>query len=176
MLRVDIERDDEGESPQDRRIRSVVAATLRAADGAADPAQDGGQRLREICLRIVGEGEMRALNARYRGRDYATNVLSFPADLPADLDLPLLGDIAICATVVAREAEAQHKTLAAHWDHMVVHGVLHLLGHDHERPAEADIMEAIERRVLAEFGWPDPYLEPAAAMTARPACEANAQA
>jgi probable rRNA maturation factor len=102
---------------------------------------------------------MRELNARYRHGDYATNVLSFPAELPAGVDLPLLGDIVVCAPVVNREAAAQRKAPRAHWAHMLVHGTLHLLGHDHERAREAARMEALEKRVLAGLKFPDPYQE-----------------
>lgn len=168
MLSVDVERDDEEDSPPDARIREVIAATLRAADA--------GGRPREVSLRIVGEDEMRDLNGRYRGRHYPTNVLSFPADLPAALDLDLLGDIALCGAVVRREAAEQGKPAAAHWDHMIVHGTLHLLGHDHQDPAEAEAMETIERRILAGLGWPDPYLEPTGANALRQNSEAGAHA
>ena len=168
MLNVDIDRDDEEDSPRDTRIREVIAATLKAADAGGGP--------REVSLRIVGEDEMRDLNGRYRGRNHPTNVLSFPADLPAGLGLTLLGDIALCGPVVRREAADQGKPAAAHWDHMIVHGTLHLLGHDHEVPAEAEAMEAIERRVLADLGWPDPYLEPAGADAVRHNSEADAHA
>ena len=101
--------------------------------------------------------EGRALNRHYRGKDYATNVLSFPADLPEGVDLPLLGDLVICAPVVAKEAQDQGKPLAAHYAHLTVHGVLHLLGMDHEDEREAEAMEAIEREILADLGLPDPY-------------------
>ena len=106
---------------------------------------------------------MQQLNAHYRGRDYATNVLSFPADLPEELEVPLLGDVVICAPVVRDEARDQGKTLAAHWDHMLIHGVLHLLGYDHESDHEAQEMEALEIRALASLGWTDPYLAETAA-------------
>lgn len=132
--------------PDPRRIRHWARAAL--ADGAARPA--------EITVRVVGEREGRQLNRRWRGRPHATNVLSFPA--PA---LPMapgaLGDIAVCAPVVAREARAQGKTPAAHWAHLVVHGVLHLLGHDHRHRNDAATMEALERRILARLGYADPY-------------------
>ena len=103
--------------------------------------------------------EGQSLNHTYRGKDYATNVLSFPADLPPELDLPLLGDLVVCAPVVAREATEQHKQLNAHWAHMVIHGCLHLLGYDHIDDAEADEMEALERELLAQLGIADPYLD-----------------
>ncbi|MCK7598241.1 rRNA maturation RNase YbeY [Microbulbifer sp. CAU 1566] len=115
----------------------------------------------EMTVRIVDEDESQTLNSQYRGKDKPTNVLSFPSDLPAELieelELPLLGDLVICAPVVAREAEQQHKALAAHWAHMTVHGTLHLLGYDHIEDDEAEIMENLETRILAQLGFNDPY-------------------
>ncbi len=111
----------------------------------------------EVCLRLVSEAEMAALNRDYRGKSGPTNVLSFPAGLPPELALPLLGDIVICAPVVAREAAEQGKPLAAHWAHMAVHGSLHLLGFDHIEEADAATMEALETTVLAQLGFPCPY-------------------
>ncbi len=107
-----------------------------------------------VALRIVGEREGRELNHRHRNRDYATNVLTFVYE---DLT-PLTGDIALCAPVIAREARAQGKTLEAHYAHLVVHGILHLQGYDHERPRDALVMEARERAILRRLGYPDPYL------------------
>jgi len=121
-------------------------------------------RIREadLALRVVGTKEGRALNRHYRGKDYATNVLSFPAELPEGLPegvkLPLLGDIVLCAPVVAREAREQKKSLAAHYAHLTVHGTLHLLGWNHEDAREADCMEQLEREILAGLGVDDPYL------------------
>ena len=111
----------------------------------------------DLAIRVVGEKEGRALNHKYRGKDYATNVLSFPTELPEGVNLPLLGDLVICAPVVAKEAEVQHKPLASHYAHLTVHGVLHLLGLDHENDLEAEAMERLEREILAELGVPDPY-------------------
>ncbi|HKK22196.1 MAG TPA: rRNA maturation RNase YbeY, partial [Pseudohaliea sp.] len=128
-----------------------VAAALGGDGGAA-----------ELTVRVVDEAEGRELNRRYRGKDYATNVLSFPADLPPGVDLPLLGDLVLCAPVVAREAAGQGKLEAHHWAHLTVHGVLHLLGEDHQGDAEAERMEAAERRILAGLGMPDPYAGDAA--------------
>ena len=113
----------------------------------------------DLALRIVDEREGRALNRHYRGKDYATNVLSVPAELPSGVELPILGDIVLCAPVVAREAAEQGKPLNAHYAHLTVHGVLHLLGFDHEDPLDADAMEALERQILASLGIGDPYLE-----------------
>lgn len=113
----------------------------------------------DLALRLVDEREGRALNRHYRGKDYATNVLSFPAELPPGVELPILGDIVLCAPVVAREAVEQGKALNAHYAHLTVHGILHLLGFDHENPIEADAMEALERQILATLGISDPYLD-----------------
>ena len=112
----------------------------------------------ELTIRIVDEAEGRELNRTWRGKDYATNVLSFPAEIPEGLlDIPLLGDLVICAQVVAREAAEQDKSADAHWAHLTIHGCLHLLGYDHIEDAEAEEMEALERQLLAELGYPDPY-------------------
>ncbi len=122
-------------------------------------------RIREadLAIRIVDCEEGRALNRHYRGKDYATNVLSFPAELPEGLPkgvkLPLLGDLVICAPVVAREANEQGKPRNAHYAHLTVHGCLHLLGLDHIDPREAVAMEQLERDILVGLGLPDPYLE-----------------
>ncbi len=122
-------------------------------------------RIREadLAIRLVDAKEGRALNRHYRGRDYATNVLSFPADLPEGLPegvrLPLLGDLVLCAPVVAREAREQGKPLAAHYAHLTVHGTLHLLGWDHGNDVEAEAMEQLEREILAGLGIDDPYRE-----------------
>ena len=110
----------------------------------------------EIALRVVDEDEGRMLNRDYRGKDYATNVLSFPAH---DTALGHLGDIALAYGVCAREAVEQGKTLSAHLQHLVAHGVLHLVGYDHEDEADAEVMEDLERQILAGLGLADPYLE-----------------
>lgn len=112
----------------------------------------------ELTIRLVDEEEGRELNRTWRGKDYATNVLSFPADVPDELlDIPLLGDLVICVPVVEREAVEQGTTLEAHWAHLVIHGCLHLLGYDHIEDEEAEEMEGLERILLAELGHPDPY-------------------
>ena len=126
----------------------------------ATAALAGQRRAVELSVRYVDSDEGRTLNRDYRGRDYATNVLSFPAELPPGVRSPLLGDLVVCAPVVALEALGQDKPLTHHHAHLVVHGVLHLLGMDHERSAtDADAMEARERRILAKLGIPDPYAE-----------------
>lgn len=111
----------------------------------------------ELSIRIVDTDEGRTLNRDYRHKDYATNVLSFPVELPPGVKLPLIGDLVICAPVVAREAAEQGKRPRDHWAHMTVHGVLHLLGYDHIEDAEAEAMEALETRILAGLGIADPY-------------------
>ncbi|MGN6789492.1 MAG: rRNA maturation RNase YbeY [Rhodanobacteraceae bacterium] len=113
----------------------------------------------ELSIRIVDAREGRALNRQYRGKDYATNVLSFPAELPRGISSPLLGDLAICAPVVAREAREQQKPVRDHYAHLTVHGVLHLLAFDHEDERDAARMETLETRILASLGVADPYLE-----------------
>jgi len=111
-----------------------------------------------LSIRVVTPAESQRLNRAYRGKDRPTNVLSFPAGSAPAVDGPApLGDLAICARVVAREAHAQKKTLAAHWAHMVVHGVLHLVGHDHERDADARRMERREKALMKRLGFPNPY-------------------
>ena len=111
----------------------------------------------EISLLIVDEAEGAELNQQWRNKNGPTNVLSFPSDLPAELGLPLLGDLVICAPVVAKEALEQKKSLSSHWAHMVVHGTLHLLGFDHIDDDQAEEMESLEADILARIGYPDPY-------------------
>ena len=137
----------------------VPAATSFRGWAAAALAGAGHRRQAELSIRIVDTTEGRAFNRDYRGRDYATNVLSFPAELPPGLRLPLLGDLVICAPVVASEAAAQGKPVRDHYAHLTVHGVLHLLGHDHQNEIEAMRMESLETRILARLGIPDPYRE-----------------
>lgn len=111
----------------------------------------------ELSIRIVDAREGRTLNRQYRNKDYATNVLSFPVDLPRGVASPLLGDLVICAPVVAREAREQGKVPRDHYAHLTVHGVLHLLGFDHQNERDAVRMESLETRVLAGLGIADPY-------------------
>lgn len=134
--------------PASVSFRHWAAAALRAARRRSTS---------ELSIRIVDAAEGRALNARYRGRDYATNVLSFPVELPPGIRSPLIGDLVIAAPVVAREAAEQGKRARDHYAHLTVHGVLHLLGFDHVDPAEAERMEALETRILAGLGIADPY-------------------
>jgi len=109
----------------------------------------------EIVLRIVDEAEGCELNHQFRDKDYATNVLTFVYD---DTQ-PLTGDIVLCAPVVSKESQQQHKNLIAHYAHLIVHGVLHLQGYDHIEEAEAVVMEQMETQILARLGYDDPYTE-----------------
>ncbi|HEY6452692.1 MAG TPA: rRNA maturation RNase YbeY, partial [Steroidobacteraceae bacterium] len=138
---------------------------LRAWAVAALGRQAAG---REVAVLLAGRARSRALNARYRGRDHATNVLSFPAAAPASAAAPrLLGELVICPPVLRAEARAQHKSESAHWAHMVVHGLLHLIGYDHQYAAEAQRMERREVRALHRLGIANPYrVAPAAAARA----------
>jgi probable rRNA maturation factor len=113
----------------------------------------------ELTLRVVNEAESTVLNETYRHKQGPTNVLSFPFKTPPEVESVLLGDIVICAPVVLREAVVQGKTPEAHWAHLVAHGVLHLLGYDHDE-AQAEAMESLEIRILAGQGYPDPYGDP----------------
>lgn len=137
-------------APDDESITSWSHAAFRAggASGAGDTA---------LTVRIVDEDEAAALNRAYRGNDYVPNVLSFPMNTAESFDTGLLGDVVICAAVAEREAGEQHKPLQAHWAHLVVHGVLHCCGFEHDTDAGAWRMESLERRILADFGFPDPY-------------------
>ena len=111
----------------------------------------------EMTIRIVDEDEGIELNRRYRHKDSATNVLSFPAQLPAGVTSGLLGDLVMCAPVVIREAQEQAKQTQAHWAHLTIHGTLHLLGFEHESSTQAAKMESLETAMLASLGYPDPY-------------------
>lgn len=111
----------------------------------------------EIGIALFGEADARRLNREYRRKDYATNVLSFPYEPARGERSSMIGDLAICPAVVAREAREQGKPVRDHFAHLTVHGTLHLIGYDHENERDAEHMEAIERRVLAGLGIADPY-------------------
>ena len=111
----------------------------------------------EVSIRLVSIAEMTELNTLYCQKPKPTNVLSFPTDFPEELNIPLLGDIVICAEVVEQEAIEQEKLLAAHWAHMTIHGMLHLLGYDHINDSDANEMETLETNILLELNYPAPY-------------------
>ena len=146
-LEIDIQRESADPAPEEEDIRRWITAALseqRQADS-------------EISVRLVDEAEMADLNQAWRDKTGSTNVLSFPSDLPPELELPLLGDIVVCVQVVAREAAEQNKPLEAHWAHMFVHGTLHLLGYDHIDDEEAEAMEALETKILSTLNYSCPY-------------------
>lgn len=118
---------------------------------------DVEQKKSKVTVRVVDESEIVELNRTYRGKDKATNVLSFPFTDPPETATSILGDVVICAAVLKREAQEQNKTEDAHWAHMIVHGVLHLCGYDHEQQAEAKQMEKLEINALAGLGYSTPY-------------------
>ena len=145
---------EEEDQPPPAKLQQWVASAL----AYAQPANSESTAVTpELTIRIVDEAEITALNRNYRNKDQATNVLSFPADLPDYIDLPLLGDLVICPAVVKREAEQQHKAIQDHWAHMVIHGTLHLLGYDHNEDDEAEIMESLEIDTLATLHIANPY-------------------
>ena len=149
MIELDLQIASEGQAPSLEQLQQWCALALRQR--SADS---------ELTIRLVDEAEGRELNNTWRHKDYATNVLSFPADVPEGLlDIPLLGDLVICVPVVEREAAEQYKSLEAHCAHLVIHGCLHLLGYDHIDDAEAEEMESLEQNLLAELGHPDPYAD-----------------
>ena len=147
-LHVDIPTASAEPAPEEDDIRSWIAAALAGGARSADS---------EICVRLVDRDEMSKLNRDYRAKEGPTNVLSFPSDLPTELELPLLGDIVICAPVVRTEAKQQHKSLRAHWAHLTVHGTLHLLGYDHIEEHQAVAMETLETRILEQLNFACPY-------------------
>ena len=145
------------------RAKGVRAPSAGAIRAWADAALGRRARGRELAVRIVGPRESRRLNARYRGRDEATNVLSFPTAehlvrlAPDPTMKAALGDLVLCSPVVAREARDQGKSLRAHWAHLIVHGTLHLVGYDHIEPHDARRMERREIAVLKQLGFANPY-------------------
>ena len=139
---------DDGALPSEEDFSRWVRAALVGANATVG-----------LVVRVVGDSESRDLNHRYRGIDKATNVLSFPFEAPEVASSSHLGDLVICAPVVRREACEQHKAEAQHWAHMVVHGVLHLRGYDHQDDAQALEMETQETTILEKLGIADPYGE-----------------
>jgi len=144
--------------PSVAALRRWAAAAHRAATTSGRPGRRGTEAAAGgLCIRVVGAASSRRLNREYRGKDKPTNVLSFPAS-PAERELAgSLGDLAICAAVVVAEAREQGKAPRAHWAHMVVHGVLHLHGYDHQSARDARRMEGLEVEILRGFGYQNPY-------------------
>jgi len=152
--------------PSLSQLTSWVDAALKFSD-------DDNQGC-ELTIRIVDNEESQSLNKQYRGKDKPTNVLSFPFEAPAQIELDLLGDLVICAPIVAREAKKQEKPELAHWAHMVVHGTLHLQGYDHIDDEEAECMEALEIKILQSLGFNDPYnIDDSAADSSDPKISGN---
>lgn len=143
---------DEEDQPPPADIEHWIYSAL------SHPAIDYHQAEAELTVRLVSSQEISQLNHQFRGNHAATNVLSFPADIPTHIDLPLLGDLVVCPAVVNREADEQGKTQTAHWAHMLIHGTLHLLGYDHIVDQQAELMEGLEIEILQTLNFPDPYL------------------
>jgi probable rRNA maturation factor len=143
------------------RWRTALSARSLARETIAVAARECGVALApgaELCIHLADDQHVRALNARWRGLDQPTNVLSFPAVAPAEIGrLRLLGDVVLAFETVAREAADEGKPLADHYRHLVAHGFLHLIGFDHDNDADAERMEAMETRILAQLGVADPY-------------------
>jgi probable rRNA maturation factor len=145
-----VDRATEVASPTDDAILEWVNHTLTHILSLSEPPP-------ELSIRITDNEESASLNQTYRAKSGPTNVLSFPAEIPAETGSGLLGDLVICAPLVKLEATQQNKSEEAHWAHLVIHGVLHLLGHDHQEPAEAEQMEALEIDLLGHLGFRNPY-------------------
>lgn len=154
VVQVDVSISDELSESQAKHVPTPTQfqTWCNLAYGKNEPAS--------VDIRIVDNTESQTLNREYRGKDKPTNVLSFPMDIPFDVGVTMLGDLAIAVDVVEQEAKAQGKTPEAHWAHMTVHGILHLLGYDHIEDDEAESMEQMEREILANLGYSDPYAIP----------------
>jgi probable rRNA maturation factor len=155
-LHIDIQVADELEAgnrktfiPSQQDFEQWIVTALESSNYTLNKA--------EVSLRVTHAEEIQQLNLQFRNKDKATNVLSFPADIPKELNIPLLGDIVICAEVVKREAAEQDKTELSHWAHMTIHSILHLLGYDHIIETKAEEMEALETDILLALGFDCPY-------------------
>lgn len=145
MMQLEIQDvSDEPDVPSDVKFHEWVGAVLQGREV-------------ELVIRVVGEDEGAEFNGTYRNKLGPTNVLSFPFEAPPGVETEILGDLVICAPVVVREAIQQGKTQESHWAHLVVHGVLHLLGYDHLNVEDAEEMEAREVIILQDLGFPNPY-------------------
>ena len=145
-----VDRNTHMASPSDQAIENWVCHTLAGA-------QSHFKQTPELSIRITDEDEAATFNQTFRAKPGPTNVLSFPANLPPEAESGLLGDLVICAPLVKHEAAQQTKMVDAHWAHLVIHGVLHLLGHDHQTSADAERMERLEIDLLGGLGFPNPY-------------------
>ncbi len=150
---LDIQRISEIETPSDKQLLQWYQCLLQLLREQQRCSLDNI----EITLRIVDIEEIKQLNRDYRGKDTPTNILSFPFDPPPEVSLPLLGDLVVCAKVVMTEAREQGKDLSSHWVHLLIHGVLHLLGYDHQEEEEAEQMENLEITLLEKMGYVNPY-------------------
>lgn len=148
MIELDLRISDPAWSTLIPDLESLCQTALNA--GAAQGSADG-----EVSVLLTDDSEIQALNKQWRGKDKPTDVLSFPAD---SMDAPFLGDIALALGVTQADAKTRELTLPQHVSHLLIHGLLHLLGHDHKDDTEAAEMEALEIEALASLGWPDPYM------------------
>jgi len=138
-------------------INDVSVNEQNLKDALQQVMTDLGKGKSELLIRIVGKVEIQNLNKTYRDKDQPTNVLSFPSDLPIEIDEMILGDVVICTSVVANEAKSQNKTFEHHLIHMAIHGTLHLLGYDHVKPMDAQKMESLEIKILEKMQINNPY-------------------
>jgi probable rRNA maturation factor len=146
MIDLDLQIATEEATPSEEMFEQWVAAAL------AHRKDDT-----ELTVRVVDAEESHGLNYQYRGKDNSTNVLSFPFETLEHVNLPLIGDVVICAPIVIKEAEEQEKSVESHWAHLTIHGILHLLGYDHVEQDDAEAMESMEVKILQKMGYSNPY-------------------
>lgn len=154
QLKLDLQNTTESEQlPDIGKIQSWISATLEKIDATFENP--------EITIRVVSCEESRQLNSEYRGKDKSTNVLSFPFEAPEMIPLDeldeFLGDLVICEDILQKEAQEQKKSLQSHWAHLIIHGLLHLVGFDHIEDHQAEEMEALEVEIMRNLGFADPY-------------------